>query len=79
MFKKARDEPVSPAENCVYVENIQIQRSIYKIPKDVIELEKEFLFPLVKVREIEKFKNIYSDIVVIFPSCAAIPIASSAN
>ncbi|MGZ8890232.1 MAG: hypothetical protein ACXW0J_02390 [Nitrososphaeraceae archaeon] len=39
MFKKARDEPVSPAENCVYVENIQIQRSIYKIPKDVIELE----------------------------------------
>ena len=79
MFKKARDEPVSPAENCVYVENIQIQRSIYKIPKDVIELNKEFLFPLMKGREIEKFKNIYSDFVVPFPSCAAIPIASSAN
>ena len=57
----------------------KIQRSIYKIPKDVIELEKEFLFPLMKGREIEKFKNIYSDIVVPFPSCAAIPIASSAN
>ena len=67
LFKKAKEEPAPPAKNCVYVENIQVRGSIYKIPKDTVELEKEFLFPLVKGPKIEKFKHMYSDIVVPFP------------
>lgn len=67
LFKKPEREPTKPSQGCVYVENIQVQGSIYRIPKDTIELEKEFLFPLVRGRELTKFGISYSDIVVPFP------------
>ena len=67
LFKKVKKDPAPAPTNCIYVENIQARGSIYRIPQDVIALEKEFLFPLVKGKEIQKFKNSYSGIIVPFP------------
>lgn len=67
LFKQAQKPPAKPKEGREYVENIQIKKAIYKVNKDTTELETEFLFPLVKGKEIKKFVHDYSGIVAPFP------------
>tara|TARA_Y100000590_G_scaffold454455_1_gene601312 strand:- start:591 stop:1622 length:1032 start_codon:yes stop_codon:yes gene_type:complete len=66
LLKKAKSEPAPPDHGCVYVQNIQVTGSKYFIPEDIVELEKKFLFPLVKGKEIDKFRLNYSGIIVPF-------------
>ena len=67
LFQKATNEPAEPSKGCVYVENIQVNNPLYNIPKDIIEFEKKYLFPLVKGPKIQKFHHAYSGIVTLFP------------
>jgi len=67
LFKKAETPPASPSEGCVFVSNIQVEGSKYKVPEDTIELETKYLFPLVKGVDISKFGLDDSGIVVPFP------------
>jgi hypothetical protein len=67
LFKVATNPPTQAKEGYTYVTNLQFTLSKHKIPRDTIELETEYLFPMVKSIEIEKFKHSYSGIVVPFP------------
>lgn len=67
LFKEAEKPPAKPKRDCVYVENIQIKKAIYKLGQDTMELEKEFLYPLVRGKEIGKFSYDDQKIVVPFP------------
>jgi methylase of polypeptide subunit release factors len=67
LLKKPELEPASPSKNCVYIQNFQSTTSKYIIPEDIVELEKTFLFPLVKGKNIVKFGLKPSDLVVPFP------------
>lgn len=64
LFKYIEDGPKS---GTVFVENIQVTKSKYKIPQQRILLETKYLFPLVKGPYITKFKHLYEDILVAFP------------
>lgn len=67
LFKTATNPPTQPKEGCVWVTNLQFKMSKYKIPEETIELETEFLYPLVKGVELGVFKHTYSGVVVPFP------------
>lgn len=67
MFKIATNPPTRPATGCIWVTNLQFKKSKYHIPEDTIELETEYLFPLVKGVQLGKFKHNYLGIVVPFP------------
>ncbi|MGC8621974.1 MAG: N-6 DNA methylase [Caldisphaera sp.] len=53
--------------NTVFVKNIQVEKSKYKIPKQRILLEKKYLYPVVKSTSIKKFKHNYTNLLVPFP------------
>ena len=68
LLNEAKTPPVEPSEGCVFVENIQVTGSNYKIPKNTFELETKFLFPLLKGASIRKFgAEITGELVVPFP------------
>lgn len=56
-----------PKKGTVWMRNIQVQKSKYKIPKQKVLLETEYLFPLVKGPGIEAMGYKDPDIYVIFP------------
>lgn len=67
LFRVSENLPAKPKVGCMYFNNVQFEKSKYRIPEDTIELEKKYLFPLVKGPEIQKFKHNYSNILVSFP------------
>jgi len=67
LFKISESPPTNAQKGNVYVTNIQFEKSKYKIPEDTFELETEYLQPLVKGTEIEKFQHNYEGILVPFP------------
>lgn len=56
-----------PRPETVFLKNIQVSKSKYKIPQQKILLETKYLYPLIKGREIEYFKHNYDDLIVAFP------------
>ncbi|WP_312135580.1 N-6 DNA methylase [Brevundimonas sp.] len=56
-----------PKSGTVFVENFQGRKSKYKIPKQTILLETEFLFPLVKGPYIKPFEYEENDLLVALP------------
>jgi N-6 DNA Methylase len=57
----------------VWVRNVQVKRSKFRIPEQERLLETEFLFPLVKGPQIEPFSHAYDGLVVPFPYDVADP------
>jgi ribosomal protein S17E len=62
-----------PRSGTVFLKNIQVQKSKYKIPQQTVLLETKFLFPLAKGKEIESFKHNYKGFIVPFPYYASEP------
>lgn len=60
-------DSLGPKTGTVWVTNIQVQKSKYKIPKSRILLETEYLFPLVKGPKIGKLSYDDPEILVVFP------------
>ena len=56
-----------PVPGTVFLENIQVTKSKYKIPKQRVLMETKYLYPLVKGKAIERFKHDYEDLIVPFP------------
>lgn len=77
LFLLTVDTSKKSKNGLVYVENFQNTRSKHKIAKGTFLLEKEFLYPLVKGVDIERFHVELSSFVVPFPyekmSRSAIP------
>ena len=67
LFMKPENVAVPSKGGCVFVRNLQFNKSLYKLSENTIELEKEFLFPLIKGVNIHKFHIDNSGIVVPFP------------
>jgi hypothetical protein len=67
LFRLTETPPAKPRKGCVYVTNIQVKNSKYKIPQEPVELETKYLFPLVKSTDIERFNHDYSGFIVPFP------------
>lgn len=61
------DEDISTPVGKVAVRNFQNRKSKYRIPVETFILEKQFLRPLVKGKDIERFHLNSSDLVVPFP------------
>ena len=68
-----RYESAGPLPGTVFLRNIQVAKSKYKIPTRSILLETKYLFPLVKGSNISEFKHSYDGIIVPFPYEAADP------
>jgi len=62
-----------PKPGTVFVENFQGRKSKFRIPKQTILLETEFLFPLVKGPYIKSFSYEENDLLVAFPYEAGDP------
>lgn len=62
----AYDGP-GPKPGTVWVKNIQVQKSKYKIPQQKVLLETEYLFPMVKGPGIEAMHYDDPNILVVFP------------
>lgn len=60
------DSP-GPKKGTIWVKNIQVSKSKYKIPQQKVLLETEYLFPLVKGPGIEGMNYKDPDILVVFP------------
>lgn len=58
----------------VWLQNVQVKKSKYKIQKRRILLETVYLHPLVKGPEIEQYHHDYSGLIVAFPYDASDPI-----
>ena len=71
LFKFSAD---GPEPGTVWVHNIQVKKSKYRIPRQRILLETTYLHPLVKGPEIEQYRHAYSGLLVAFPYDAADPI-----
>lgn len=56
-----------PKAGTVFLENIQVQRSKYKIPRQKRPIETKYLFPLVKGPAIKPFQHSYAGLIVPFP------------
>ena len=56
-----------PKTGTVFLENIQVTKSKYKIPLQKVLLEQDYIFPLVKGPYIDKFRYEDDDILVAFP------------
>jgi len=56
-----------PKPKTVFLQNIQVQKSKYKIPRQKVLLETKYLFPLVKGRSIKPFHHNYEGLIVPFP------------
>jgi hypothetical protein len=67
LFSLAPKPPTQSKTGYVYVSNLQFTKSVYNVPTETLELETEYLFPLVKSVEIERFKHNYSGVIVPFP------------
>lgn len=67
LLSLASKPPTQPKAGYVYVTNLQFAKSVYKVPTETVELEIEYLFPLVKSVKIERFKHNYSGVIVPFP------------
>jgi len=67
LLKVAENPPTAPGAGLIYVTNLQFEKSKYEIPENTFELEKKYLFPLVKGPEIKQFAHEYSNILVPFP------------
>jgi len=64
IFKPKRP---GPKKGVWWFQNIQVQKSKYRIPQHEVLLETEFMFPLVKGAALERFKHDYEDLVVPLP------------
>lgn len=64
IFKPTRP---GPRRGLWWFQNIQVQKSKYRVPQHEILLETEFMFPLVKGAHIDKFKLLDRSLVVPFP------------
>ena len=60
------NEP-GPTPGTVWLRNVQVPRSRYRIPARRVLLETEFLYPLVKGPEIGRYDHAYTDLIVAFP------------
>ena len=67
-------EALGPRPGTVWLRNLQVTKSKYRIPSRRILLETRYLHPLVKGPEINLFGHDYSGIIVAFPYDAADPI-----
>lgn len=56
-----------PKKGTVFLKNIQVKKSKYKIPQQKVLFETKYLFPLVKGRAIDFFKHDYESLIVPFP------------
>lgn len=56
-----------PREGTVFLKNVQVQKSKYKISSQKVLLETKYLFPLAKGKEIDYFNHQYNDLIVPFP------------
>jgi hypothetical protein len=64
LFKFSAD---GPKTGTVWVHNIQVQKSKYRIPRRRILLETQYLYPLTKGPEIGVYEHSYSGLIVAFP------------
>ncbi len=62
-----------PTRHTVFVRNIQVTKSKYRVEERTLLLETKYLFPLVKGRSIHQFRHDYEGIVVPFPYIADTP------
>jgi hypothetical protein len=58
----------------VWLQNVQVKRSKYRIPRRRVLMETSFLHPLVKGTEIEQYGHDYSGLIVAFPYTADDPM-----
>ena len=63
-----------PQDGTVWLRNVQVKKSRYRIQERRILVETEFLHPLAKGPEIKRFHHAYSGLVVAFPYEEADPI-----
>jgi len=56
-----------PKAGTVFVKNVQIQKSKYKVSSQRILLETKYLYPLAKGKEIDYFHHEYRNLIVPFP------------
>jgi hypothetical protein len=63
-----------PQPGTVWLQNIQVQKSKYRIQRQRILLETTYLHPLVKGPEIGRYQHNYSGLIVAFPYEVADPI-----
>lgn len=56
-----------PRAGTVFLKNIQVQKSKYKISSQKVLLETKYLYPLAKGKEIEHFHHNYENLIVPFP------------
>ncbi|MGI0060354.1 MAG: hypothetical protein ACREBJ_11375 [Nitrosotalea sp.] len=56
-----------PKDGTVFVKNIQIQKSKYKIPSQRILLETKYIYPLIRGRAVNKFSIENENFIVPFP------------
>ena len=60
-------DSVGPRPGTVWLRNIQVQKSKYKIPAQRILLETRYLHPLVKGPQIGQYEHNYDELIVAFP------------
>jgi methylase of polypeptide subunit release factors len=65
---------MGPQPGMVWLHNIQVTKSKYRIPRRRILLETTYLHPLVKGPEIGRYQHDYSGLIVAFPYDAEDPI-----
>ena len=63
-----------PQAGTVWLRNVQVKRSKYRIQERRVLLETEFLYPLVKGPEIRRYDHAYSGLIVAFPYDEGDPI-----
>lgn len=63
-----------PRPGTVWLQNIQVQRSKYRIQRRRMLLETVYLLPLVKGPEIDRYQHNYSGLIVAFPYEASDPM-----
>lgn len=56
-----------PKSGTVFLKNIQVQKSKYKISSQRVLLETKYLYPLARGRDIERFHHDYENLIVPFP------------
>src|SRR5262249_5685629 len=56
-----------PQPGTVWLNNIQVPKSKYRVPRRRVLMETTFLHPLVKGPEIKRFDHDYSGLIVAFP------------
>lgn len=67
VFLLELEKDIKEINNCIFVKNYQNNSSKHKSPARIISIEKEFLHPLVRGREIGKYNWSGSEYIVPFP------------